>query len=262
VDNIILSVDNNKIHKPVLLKQILQFFDPKPNQNFIDCTISQGGHSLPILERIAPNGKILGIDLNPVVKPQKRLIIAQDNFANLKKIVKKYNFQNIKGILFDLGWSTWQLEKSGKGFSFKKNEPLDMRFSNTGVTAEEILNTWPEQELERIFKLYGEEKFSKEIAKKVIHKRPLKTTQDLASLIQNWKSKAKIFQAVRIAVNQELENLEKALPQAMGLAQKVAVITFHSLEDRIVKKHFKTKIFAQDRFAKLRIWQQPKEKLN
>lgn len=249
------------IHKPVLLKQVLQFFNPKSNQNFVDCTISEGGHSLPILEAIKPHGKILGIDLNPVIKPQDRLIIVQDNFANLAKIIKKNKFENISGILFDLGWSTWQLLKSKRGFSFKREEPLDMRFSGQGVTAQEILNKFPEQELEKLIRLYGQDRNSKAIAKKIIKNRPLKTTLDLAGLINNWGSKARVFQAVRIAVNQELENLKKALPQAMQLSKKVAVITFHSLEDKIVKNYFKSQaIYAQDKFMKLRTWQQQEKK--
>ena len=254
-------MDKN-IKKPVFLKQVLKFFNPQPNQNFIDCTLGQGGHALAILERIAPHGKLLGIDFEILVKPQRRLILVQDNFANLKQIAEKHNFKNIEGILFDLGFSNWQLEKSGRGFSFKKDEPLDMRFPSEGVTAQEILNQWPEQELEKIFRLYGEEKQSKSIARDIIANRPLKITQDLAGLICGWKSKAKIFQALRIAVNQELSNLEKALPQAMSLAEKVAVISFHSLEDRIVKNYFKTKIFSQEHCAKLRIWQKINAKLN
>lgn len=257
-------MDKN-IEKPVLLKQILFFFNPQPNQNFIDCTLGQGGHALAILKKIKPKGKVLGIDLNPIIKPQKNLIIVQDNFANLKQIVEKYNFKNIKGILFDLGFSDWQLEKSGRGFSFKKNEPLDMRFDqSSAISAQDIVNKWPKEELIRLFKKYGEEKeiVAKTIAQRIIDHRPLSTTQDLAKLIYGWKSKAKIFQALRIAVNKELENLEKALAQAMSLSPKVAVISFHSLEHRIVKKYFKTSraclptgIFARDHCAQLRIWQ-------
>jgi len=254
-------VDKN-IKKPVLLKQVLKFFNPQPNQNFIDCTLGQGGHALVILERIAPHGKLLGIDFEILVKPQPRLILVQDNFANLKQIIEKHNFKNIEGVLFDLGFSNWQLEESGRGFSFKKDEPLDMRFARTGVTAQEILNQWPEQELEKIFRLYGEEKQSKSISRDVIANRPLETTQDLAKLIYAWKSKARIFQALRIAVNKELENLEKALPQAMSLTEKVAAISFHSLEDRIIKNYFKTNIFSQEHCAKLRVWQKINTKSN
>lgn len=254
-------MDKN-LKRPVLLNQVLSFFNPKPNQNFIDCTLGKGGHALSILKKIAPKGKLLGIDFEILLKPRPRLILVQDNFANLKQIVKKHNFKNIAGILFDLGFSTWQLEKSKRGFSFKQNERLDMRFSQTGPTAQEILNQWPEQELEKIFRLFGEEKHSKDIAQRIIKNRPVKTTQDLAKLIYAWKSKAKIFQALRIAVNKELENLEKALPQAMDLSPKAAVISFHSLEHKIVKKYFKTKIFAQEHCAQLRVWQKTNAKLN
>ncbi len=261
-------MDKN-IKKPVLLKQVLEFFNPEPNQNFVDCTLGQGAHALAILERTAPYGKLLGIDFEILVKPQPRLILVQDNFANLKQIVEKHNFKNIAGILFDLGFSNWQLEKSGRGFSFKKDETLDMRFGQLSVnsyqlTAEDIVNKWPKEELIRLFRKYGEEKeiIAQSIAQRIIKNRPLKTSAELAKLIYGWKSKARIFQALRIAVNQELANLEKALPQAMSLAEKVAVISFHSLEDRIVKNYFKTKIFSQEHCAKLRVWQKISAKSN
>ncbi|MFH1392428.1 MAG: 16S rRNA (cytosine(1402)-N(4))-methyltransferase RsmH [bacterium] len=246
---------DKQIEKPVLLKQVLNFFNPQSNQNFVDCTLGQAGHALALLKYIKPKGKVLGIDFKILVKPRPRLILAQDNFANLKEIVNKYNFKNISGILFDLGLSDWHLKKSSRGFSFQKNESLDMRMSDNGATAQEILNQWPEQELEKIFRLYGEEKQSKSIAMAIVKNRPIQTTADLSKLIYSWKSRAKIFQALRIVINRELENLGKALPQAMDLAPKVAVISFHSLEDRIVKNYFKTKIFSQDQCAKLRIWE-------
>jgi len=261
-------------HIPVLQKEVLEYLAPKPNQNFIDCTIGQGGHSLAILERILPNGKILGIDYTPELisklKPQTKkfkenFILVCDNFANLKKIVEKYNFKKVQGILFDLGMSNWHLEKSGRGFSFLRDEILDIRYNlGNSLTAQEIVNDWLETELVRILKEYGEERFAKKIAKKIIEerlqptrrpptkggplKKPIKTTFQLVEIIKKAVplkyQKGRIhpatrtFQALRIAVNDELENLKKVLPQALEILEKnrrLVIISFHSLEDRISK---------------------------
>lgn len=254
------------MHIPVLQKQVIQFLNPKPNENFIDCTIGNAGHSYNILEKILPNGKILGIDWDEKnIQNIKRgldknnknnLILVCDNFINLKEIIEKYNFQPIHGILFDLGFSSWHIDQSGCGFSFQKNEPLDMRYNkNTKLTAEKIVNTWPELEIEKILREYGEEKFARKITKEIINTRsinPIKTTFELVEIIKKatpfWYHHRKIhpatktFQAIRIAVNNELDNLKIALPLALEILKpggRIVVISFHSLEDRIVKKFFK-----------------------
>lgn len=241
------------VHKPVLLKQVLNFFNPQPGDNFIDATVGEGGHALPILQRTAPDGKLLGIDWNRevlkklrqmakeriVADNQNRLILACGNFANLKAVVKRKKFVDVKGILFDLGLSSWLLEKSKRGFSFQKEEPLDMRFDQSqGITASEIVNKWPWQELKKIFVEYGEleEHIAQSIAQEIEKTRPLKTSRQLAGLVYRKKDKARLFQSLRIIVNNELENLEKGLNQAVNISQQVAVISFHSLEDRIAKK--------------------------
>jgi 16S rRNA (cytosine1402-N4)-methyltransferase len=269
-----MTNDKFKIHFPVLQKEVLEIFDPQPNQNFIDCTIGGGGHALAILEKTAPKGKILGIDWDQEMikslkskveslKLSRRLILVNDSFVNLKKIVEKENFKDVDGILLDLGLSSWHLEKSGRGFTFKKDEPLDMRYnrnskfqiSNYKLTAEKILNEWPEKEIEKILKEYGQERFAKRIAKKIVEERkikPIKTTFQLVEIIKratpSWYHHKKIhfatrtFQALRIAVNDESENLKKVLPQALEILEKngkLIVISFHSLEDRIVKNFFK-----------------------
>lgn len=264
------------IHKPVLLKEVIEYLSPKPNENFIDATINGGGHTAAILQKNKPRGKVLGIEINfdsynelknrlkefpnPDSPAGKRLILVNDNFINLKKIVEKYNFKNIAGILFDLGLSSDLLEKSGKGFSFKKDEFLDMRYGNKGTTACEIINHYSEEELERILKEYGEEKLTKSIVKNIIERRKkeeIKTTKQLIEVIDqvlkkfkvyNFKLKvktfARVFQALRIAVNDELENLKKVLPQTLEVLLpkgKLVVISYHSLEDRIVKNFFREK---------------------
>ena len=172
------------VHIPVLTKEVLEYLEPKRGGNFIDCTFGQGGHASSILEKIGPNGKLLGIEADPelyrIFQTKKdfefgdRLILVNDSYTNLKEIVKKHKFGPIDGILVDLGLSSWHFEESGRGFSFKKDEPLDMRYDpkNNPLTAFEIVNTYPEEELERILKQYGEEKFAKNIAKKIDKQRP------------------------------------------------------------------------------------------
>jgi 16S rRNA (cytosine1402-N4)-methyltransferase len=249
------------MHFSVLSQEVLEFLNPQPNQNFIDCTINGGGHSRLILEKIKPRGKVLGIEADPEIfkeiKKQERLIPVNDNFVNLKEIVEREKFFPVSGILFDLGFSTWQIEKSDRGFSFSRDEFLDMRYSpeKQTVTAWEIVNRRKEKELTRIFKEYGEERFSKIISQRIIEKRKEKTidrTSDLVQIIQDsiparfQRNKinpaTRTFQALRIEVNQEIENLEKVLPQAkevLGHQGRIVVISFHSLEDRIVKHFFK-----------------------
>ena len=235
------------IHVPVLQKEVIRYFDPKPNENFIDCTVGEGGHSYAILERIAPRGKVLGIDCQLRIKPKERLILAEDNFVNLKEVVEKNKFKQVSGVLLDLGMSSWHLEESGRGFSFQKREPLDMRYCvQNWLTAEKIVNYWPHQDIKRILLEYGEERRAERIAKKITETRkirPIENTLQLRAIIgESRGSLAQVFQALRIAVNDELNNLEKTLPQALEILEKggrLAGISFHSLEDRIVKNFFK-----------------------
>lgn len=239
------------MHIPVLQKEVIEYLDPKPNENFIDCTIGEGGHSLAILERTEPRGKILGIDFQLRLKLKERLILIEDNFANLKEIIQKNKFKSVHGILFDLGMSSWHLEESGRGFSFKRNEPLDMRYdSKTNLTAEKILNYWSFQDIERILREYGEERRADRIAERIIEARkqePIKNTVQLRGIInKSGGNQQQSFQALRIAVNDELGNLQKALPQAVDILEpggRLAIISFHSLEDRIVKIFFKNQQF-------------------
>lgn len=246
------------MHIPVLQKEVLQYLDPKPNENFIDATIGSGGHALAILKRVGPRGRVLGIDWDPQVitnfelrtsnfELQKRLILVCDNFVNLKEIIKKTKFDKVNGILFDLGMSSWHLEESGRGFSFQKKEPLDMRYNlQNPLTAERIINFWSKLEIEKILREYGEEKRAKRIAEKIIETRkvtPIKNTFQLRKIINQVKVQPRrTFQALRIAVNDELNNLKKALPQALEILKpggRLVVISFHSLEDRIVKNFLK-----------------------
>lgn len=253
------------MHLPVLTKEVLEFLNPKPGENFIDCTIDGGGHAKEILKKISPAGKLLGIDLDKEmiaalqakIKNEKlnNLIVAEGNFKNLKKITEEKNFSRVSGILIDLGWSSIQIEESGRGFSFLKNEPLDMRYSSFGISAAEAVNQLSEKDLADIFWQYGEERFSRRIAKKIVETRKKKrilTTFDLADAVKTSVPRSyergrlhpatRVFQALRIYVNQELENLKEVLPQAVEILAPggiLTVISFHSLEDRIVKNFFR-----------------------
>jgi len=254
------------MHIPVLQKEVIEYLDPKPNENFIDCTIGEGGHSLAILEKNAPKGKVLGIDVDAeVIKNTKyyiqntiyknRVVLVSDNFANLKEIVRREKFIKVCGILLDLGMSSWHLEESGRGFSFLRNEPLDMRYNlENPLTAEKIVNYWSKSEIEKILREYGEERFAKKIAERIIESRakPIETTFQLIEIIKSVIPRkyqagrlhpaTRTFQALRIAVNDELNNLEKTLPQAINVLNRggrLVVISFHSLEDRIVKNFLK-----------------------
>jgi len=257
------------MHIPVLQKEVLQYLDPGPNENFIDCTINGGGHALAILERTEPKGKLLGIEWDEEIvrqlklkardaKLKNRLILVNDNFANLGEIVKSQRFRAVKGILFDLGMSSWHLEESDRGFSFLKKEPLDMRYdSRNPLTAEKIINYWSAPEIEKILRDYGEEAFARPIAKNIVEFRKIKTitnTSQLVEIIKNSLPKrfqqkkthpaTRTFQALRIAVNDELNNLENVLPQALEALEpegRMVIISFHSLEDRMVKNFFRDK---------------------
>jgi 16S rRNA (cytosine1402-N4)-methyltransferase len=252
-------------HEPVLLQEVIKYFDPKPNQNFIDCTLGNGGHTIAIAEKLK-TGKVLSIDLDSkIIDLAKsrvegqgladKVILVQDNFKNLKKIVEENNFYPVSGILVDLGISSYELQDQERGFSFQIDGPLNMKYgADIKNSAAGIVNNWSEQELEQIFREYGEERYARLIAREIIKSRqekPIQTTFDLVRIIERvyiGKPRPKIhiatkvFQALRIAVNDELNNLKQLLPQAVEILEKggkLAAISFHSLEDRIVKDFFK-----------------------
>lgn len=253
------------MHIPVLLDEVIKYLDPKAGENFIDCTAGFGGHSKAILEKTGPNGKLLAIewDNNQIADCKEnlkefagRVIVANGNYADLSKIAEESNFTNVSGILLDLGFSSGQIDIFGKGFSFLKNEPLDMRYSDANqITAQEILNKWPEGKIKEILENFGEEKFARQIATEIIKERKLGIIADTQQLVKIIKKAIPIkfqhgkihcatrtFQALRIAVNRELDNLEKVLPQAISVLEskgRLAIISFHSLEDRIVKNFFR-----------------------
>jgi len=245
------------IHKPVLLSQAIEALRVQPGKRYVDCTLGSGGHASAILENILPNGNLLGIDADPEATNMAKTrladytgstIIVNDNFANLETICRENNFLPVHGILFDLGLSSTQLETSERGFSFQHDGPLDMRFSPIqGLNAADIVNNLPEDKLSQIIKTYGEERYSKRIARCIIKNRPISSTLQLASVVEKaiGSRRGKIhpatrtFMALRIAVNRELENLVTALKQTVNCLDdrgRLVVISYHSLEDRIVKQ--------------------------
>lgn len=260
------------MHIPVLLNEILEYLNPKPGQRFVDATVDGGGHALAILERITPSGKLLGIEWDKELLERTRFkiydlgfknnsVFVNDTYVNLKKIAEKNNFIGANGVLFDLGMSSWHLESAGRGFSFQKDEPLDMRYDSQSpygrsITAEEIINKYSFDNLVIILKEYGEEKFAKSIAARIVKTRKeqkIRTTYELIEIIKNsvpfWYRRGRLhfatrtFQAIRIAVNDELKNIESGIKQAVEIlapGSRLAVITFHSLEDRIAKNLFRT----------------------
>ncbi|MEA3295907.1 MAG: 16S rRNA (cytosine(1402)-N(4))-methyltransferase RsmH [Patescibacteria group bacterium] len=249
------------MHIPVLRKQVLEYLAVKANENFVDATIGEAGHSLAILEKNKPNGKVLGMDIDikmiERIAQNKRLILEQSSYANIKNICEKHNFKP-DGILFDLGMSSWHIDASKKGFSFQKDEPLIMRYDeNSGLSAKEIVNNYSEKDIEIILSEFGGERFARKIANAIVRARkitPIETTFQLKNIVcqaipQRFRHKGihcatKSFQAIRIVVNKELDILNQGLCQAietLNLQGRIAVISFHSGEDRIVKKFFKEK---------------------
>lgn len=256
-----------EVHVPVLLKEVLEIFDPQPGQNYIDATINGGGHASAILEKIGSTGRLLGIDWDSGLIEElkikfrkskfKNTALICDNYANLKSISAEYNFNQIDGIIFDLGFSSHQLEKSGGGFSFLRDEPLDMRYNpkTNELSAEKIINTWSKEAIADVLWKFGEERFSRRIASAIVDARaakPIRRTNELVRVVarsvpafylnKKLHPATKAFQALRIAVNGELDNLEKGLSgalEALSIEGKIIVISFHSLEDRIVKNIFR-----------------------
>ncbi|HQJ38283.1 MAG TPA: 16S rRNA (cytosine(1402)-N(4))-methyltransferase RsmH [Bacillota bacterium] len=251
-------------HTPVLLNETLEYLDPKPGGVYIDGTLGGAGHSSEIIKRIVPGGKLLGIDQdsNAIDAAKRRLeaykdnvVIVRDNFRNIKAIALQKGFKEVDGILLDIGVSSHQLDEKERGFSYMHDGPLDMRMdTESSLNASDIVNNSSEQELIRILRDYGEEKWAVRIAKFIAEERKnsrIDTTFKLVDIIQRAIPAAarrdgghpakRTFQALRIAVNDELQVLEEALIDAARLLKpggRLVVITFHSLEDRIVKKIF------------------------
>lgn len=255
------------VHTPVLVEETLRALNLKPGDHVIDATVGAGGHAAALLERTAPDGVLLGIDLDAsalvhaerVLAPFRgRYLLTQGNFSELQII---YDRQQVcrqpRALLCDLGLSSHELQDASRGFSFQISGPLDMRFAADAahpLTAAKILASWTKENLQEMFENLGEERFARQIAEAIVHERaarPIQTTDQLAQLVWDVVPPAyrnrrihpatKIFQALRISVNLELTALKTFLPQAVDILQpggRLAIISFHSLEDRIVKRYF------------------------
>ena len=250
-------------HYTVMKNEAVDALNCRDGLIYVDCTLGGGGHSELILQRISPNGRLFSFDIDDDaieyaserLKNYKNLTIVKDSYVNIKSVMKSYGIEKITGgVLLELGASYHQLTKQERGFSFSKEAPLDMRFNmESDFSAYDVINGYKEDELVRIFSEYGEERFSKRIAKAIVNKRlqsPIKTTTELADLIVKSTPRIKtsihpatrVFQAIRIEVNNELKNVKKVLSDVLDLLDNgaiISVISFHSLEDRIVKRLFK-----------------------
>ncbi|MDY6058461.1 MAG: 16S rRNA (cytosine(1402)-N(4))-methyltransferase RsmH [Candidatus Onthovivens sp.] len=252
-------------HKPILLNEVIEGLDIKSDGVYLDLTLGRAGHSKEILKRLSLNGLLIGIDQDEeaisysrveLSKISNRYKIVKSNFSNIKNILSDLNISTLDGALFDLGVSSPQFDEDYRGFSYRFNNKLDMRMDlSSSLTAYDVVNTYSFKELLRVFKEYGEDKYSYNIAKNIVKERdikPIVTTFDLVDIIKSSKPlkelnkvghpAKQIFQAIRIEVNNELNVLKKALEDvinSLNINGRVCVITFHSLEDRIVKNLFK-----------------------
>jgi 16S rRNA (cytosine1402-N4)-methyltransferase len=254
-------------HLPVLYKAIITALQPKSPGRYIDGTLGAGGHAAGILAEAAPSGELLGLDLDPQALAIARETLAlfggrthivQASYVTMKDEAAKLGWEAVDGIVMDFGVSSMQLDTPERGFSFLSDGPLDMRFSpNAGLSAADLVNSYSEEDLADVIFRYGEERLSRRIARSIVGNRPIHTTKELADLILKSIGKrerihpaTRTFQALRIAVNGELDSIESVLPIAVNLLRspdaisgkpggRLAVISFHSLEDRIVKEYFR-----------------------
>jgi len=243
-------------HTPVMVEEVLNALAVQAGGRYVDCTVGGGGHAEAILEAASPGGLLLGIDADPDALDIARARLArfedathlvEGNFRDVAGICHTNDFAPVHGMVFDLGLSSLQLADEARGFSFQTEAPLDMRFSpQQGLTASDIVNTYPESELATLLWRFGQERQSRSIARRIVRERPLHTTLDLARAVQKAVGGGRLrihpatrtFQALRIAVNEELANLTLALDQTLGLlghGGRLVVISYHSLEDAIVK---------------------------
>lgn len=247
-------------HIPVLYKEIIHALQPQSGGRYVDGTLGAGGHARGILEACSPDGHLLGLDVDPQALALARETLApfegrthleQASYITITKQLAALKWDFVDGIVLDLGASSMQFDNAERGFSFMQDGPLDMRFgSNAFQSAEDIVNTYDERDLADLIFRYGEDRDARRIAKAIVMSRPLRTTRELVAVIEKASPRrgdrthpaTQTFQALRIAVNEELSSVESVLPQAVAALRsggRCAVISFHSLEDRIVKDYFR-----------------------
>ena len=249
-------------HDPVMVTEVLDGLDVRPGGRYIDATVGLGGHAEAILDAAQPDGALLGIDLDShaLAIAGERLapfgdavVLVQGHHSEIAEIAREHGFEQVSGVLFDLGVSSLQLDAPGRGFSFQRDEPLDMRMDPNGeLTAEDIVNEYEQAELADLIHQYGEERRARAIARAIVARRPLHTTGDLVRAVEQAVGRGRerhhhpatlTFQALRIVVNQEMDFLADTLSAACsllgGAGARIAVLAFHSLEDRVAKQHFR-----------------------
>lgn len=268
-------IKNVMLHIPVFLNEVLELFDPQAGQIYVDATVNGGGHARALADRIGETGRVIGIDLDAELikklgernrkEGRKNINLVHGNYADIEKALATYKISNIDGILFDLGFSSYHVDESGRGFSFLRDEPLDMRYDqiHNELTTEQIINTWSEQAIENLIRTWGQERYSRRIASHIVaerKKKRIRTTAVLAEIIRrsiphggvmrtrlakptarHVHPATRTFQALRMAVNDELGNIERAMHAAVAKLNpggKIIVISFHSLEDRSIKLFF------------------------
>ncbi|MCA9026141.1 MAG: 16S rRNA (cytosine(1402)-N(4))-methyltransferase RsmH [Planctomycetaceae bacterium] len=255
------------IHQPVLPHEVLDLLDLRPGLKVVDATVGAGGHSRDILERLQPGGLLIGIDRDPMMLelasrtlglPHPNVVLHQSSYVELPNILAEHEIDGVDRILADLGLSSDQLADTSRGFSFEADGPLDLRFdTSTGSPASELLANRSAEDLSHIFDEYGEEPFSRQIATDIVNSRrqtPIQTSRDLAAVVESAipgrartsrHPATRVFQALRIAVNEELQHVadfvDRVLPNALVPGGRAAIITFHSLEDRVVKRAFRNR---------------------
>jgi 16S rRNA (cytosine1402-N4)-methyltransferase len=250
----------NTPHVSVLYKEIIHALQPRSSGRYIDGTLGAGGHARGIMEASAPDGQLLGLDVDPqalavarrILAPyENRIHLAQASYTSLSDQLRQLGWEAVDGIVLDLGASSMQFDTPERGFSFLQDAPLDMRFGpHLAQTAADIVNSYSERELADLIYKYGEERESRKIARAIVKARPIHTTRELVAVIESVSPRrgdrvhpaTRTFQALRIAVNEELSSIEEVLPQAVTVLRsggRLAVISFHSLEDRIVKDFFR-----------------------
>lgn len=255
-----MPMEESLAHQPVLYNEIIHFLQPQRSGRYIDGTVGAGGHARGILDASEPDGILLGLDLDTTALElarknlesyEDRVFLVHSSFGNLRKQLNAMGWQMVDGILLDLGLSSMQIDTPGRGFSFRQEASLDMRFNQQNpLSAKDLVNNLPEGELADLLYKYGEERRSRQVAKAIVKSRPIESTLELAKIIASATSSGRpgrhpatrSFQALRIAVNDELSVLEKVLPQAISSLKqngRLAVIAYHSLEDRIVKHYFR-----------------------
>jgi 16S rRNA (cytosine1402-N4)-methyltransferase len=284
-------------HQAVLLSEVLSYLDPQPGRRYIDATFGAGGHTRALLEKTAPFGSVLAMDLDESALEQgrqnlasfgSRLILEKANFKDIAAVAHARGFMEVDGILADIGVSSMMLDDADRGFSFMREGPLDMRMDTAqALTASDIVNSYGEKEIADILYTYGEERRSRPIARSIVRSRPLSTTMNLVRAVERVLGgprygkihpATRTFQALRIAVNGELDSLQiflNSAPLCLKAGGRLAVISFHSLEDRIVKNAFRSSAFpgkpltkkvvtgtpeevqsnSRARSAKLRVWE-------